>query len=120
MHEISLMENTLATALTQARNQGATHIHSLKMNVGQLSGVVPDALEFAFDIVAKGDPNEWGGSPAGSYYVISKQRVAYSSVSEVYMPWSIRYYGKYYIHGEPYYPGGEKLNSSTSGGCIRN
>lgn len=54
MHEISLMENTLATALTQARNQGATHIHSLKMNVGQLSGVVPDALEFAFDIVTKG------------------------------------------------------------------
>lgn len=28
-------------------------------------------------------------------------------------------YGKYYLHGEPYYPGGEKFISSVSGGCIR-
>jgi len=35
------------------------------------------------------------------------------------MPYSLHYYGKYYLHGEPYYPGGKKLISSVSGGCLR-
>lgn len=54
MYEVSLMENALAIALTQAKSQGAKQIHCLKMNVGELSGVVPEALEFAFDVVVRG------------------------------------------------------------------
>ncbi|MGF1478538.1 MAG: hydrogenase maturation nickel metallochaperone HypA [Cyanophyceae cyanobacterium] len=53
MHEVSLMKNALAIALTEAKNQGATQIHSLKINVGELSGVVPEALKFAFDVVVR-------------------------------------------------------------------
>jgi len=70
-------------------------------------------------ILRKGDPQEWGGTAAGLYKAISKNRSSFSVVSEVYMPWSVRFYGKYYIHGEPYYPGGEKLQTEASGGCIQ-
>ena len=54
MHEVSLMSNTLDIALAHAQQQGATKIHLIKMRVGALSGVVPDALEFAFDICTQG------------------------------------------------------------------
>ena len=70
-------------------------------------------------ILRKGDPQEWGGTAAGLNKAISKNRSSFSVVSEVYMPWSIHFYGKYYIHGEPYYPGGKKLETEASGGCIQ-
>jgi len=70
-------------------------------------------------ILRKGDPQEWGGTAAGLNKAISKNRSSFSVVSEVYMPWSIHFYGKYYIHGEPYYPGGKKLQTEASGGCIQ-
>lgn len=54
MHEVGIMERTLEIALEHAQNQGASKIHRLKMRVGALSGVVPEALKFAFDVVSEG------------------------------------------------------------------
>jgi hydrogenase nickel incorporation protein HypA/HybF len=54
MHEVSIMEQTLEIALNHAKQQQATQIHRIKMKVGTLSGVIPEALEFAFDVVTKG------------------------------------------------------------------
>ncbi len=71
------------------------------------------------DILTLGEREHWGGSAAGLYRIESGNKLSYSIVSEVYMPHALHYYGKYYLHGEPYYPGGEKLVSDFSGGCIR-
>lgn len=54
MHEISIIEETLAIALENAHQQDATQIHRLKMRIGEMSGVVPEALNFAFDVVVQG------------------------------------------------------------------
>ncbi|MBP0001680.1 MAG: hydrogenase maturation nickel metallochaperone HypA [Cyanobacteria bacterium SID2] len=54
MHEVGIMERTLEIALDRAQNSGASQIHHLKMRVGALSGVVPEALNFAFDVVTEG------------------------------------------------------------------
>ncbi|NET37831.1 MAG: hydrogenase maturation nickel metallochaperone HypA [Cyanothece sp. SIO1E1] len=54
MHEVSLMESAIAIALDHAAKYGAHKIHWLKLGVGELSGVVPEALEFAFDVVTQG------------------------------------------------------------------
>jgi hypothetical protein len=70
-------------------------------------------------ILTMGDPQGWGGSPVGLYKIMSGNKLSFSGISKVYMPYALRYYGKYYLHGEPFYPGGEKLVSSVSGGCIR-
>ncbi|MCK4781440.1 L,D-transpeptidase family protein [Candidatus Parcubacteria bacterium] len=70
-------------------------------------------------ILTKGDPQSWGGSAAGLYKIMSGNKSSFSIVSDVYMPYALRYYGKYYLHGEPYYSWGEKLISSVSGGCLR-
>lgn len=76
-------------------------------------------LEREFPVLTKGDPQGWGGSAVGLYKILSGRKLSFSIISDVYMPHALYYYGKYYIHGEPYYPGGEKLASDVSGGCIR-
>ncbi len=58
VHEVSLMQDTVIIATRQAREAGAQRIHRIMMRVGALSGAVPESLEFAFDIVAKGTPAE--------------------------------------------------------------
>jgi len=50
------MQSTLDIALEWAGRQGADRIHKLGMRVGALSGVVPDALEFAFEVLREGTP----------------------------------------------------------------
>ncbi len=54
MHEVGLMENALAIALDYASREQATRIHQIALRVGDLSGVEPDALRFAFDVVTQG------------------------------------------------------------------
>lgn len=54
MHEVSLMQITLDIAFDQAAQQGAQKIHWIKLRVGELSGVIPEALALAFEIVTAG------------------------------------------------------------------
>lgn len=53
MHEVSLMESVIALAAQRAKQQHAETIHRICLDVGAASGVVPEALEFAFEIVAQ-------------------------------------------------------------------
>ncbi|MBE9048652.1 hydrogenase maturation nickel metallochaperone HypA [Pleurocapsales cyanobacterium LEGE 10410] len=54
MHEVSMMQNTLDIAIAQARQNNAAQIDLLTMNIGELSGVIPEALEFAFEVLRWG------------------------------------------------------------------
>ena len=54
MHELSIMKNALDLALEQAEQAGATRIRAVRLRVGALSGVVPDALQFAFGALSQG------------------------------------------------------------------
>lgn len=54
MHEVSLMQSTLNIALAQAKGANAAKIDFLTMEIGDLSGVMPEALEFAFEVLRLG------------------------------------------------------------------
>lgn len=54
MHEVGIMQNAIQMAETQARESRAARIHVLRLRVGAMSGVVPEALEFAFETVSRG------------------------------------------------------------------
>lgn len=56
MHEVSIMQCVFEIALTHLRREKATHICRLQLRVGALSGVVPAALEFAFDALKANTP----------------------------------------------------------------
>jgi len=48
------MQGAVDQALEQAQLAGAVRVHVLRLRVGALSGVVPDALEFACEAVTRG------------------------------------------------------------------
>ena len=78
-----------------------------------------DGEKHEFSVLASGDFETWNGTPSGLYNLISKEGLRFSTESEVYMPFSMRLYGKYLIHGEAYYPSGVPYTSAVSGGCVR-
>ncbi len=54
MHEISIMQGTLDLALETAKASAAKKIHCLRLRVGAMTGVVPEALQFAFEVLSEG------------------------------------------------------------------
>jgi hydrogenase nickel incorporation protein HypA/HybF len=54
MHELSLMEVVRDQALAAALADGASRITAIRLQVGQQSGVEPEALRFAFPVVMAG------------------------------------------------------------------
>jgi len=52
------MQSALSQALEEARKAGAGRVHEIRLRIGVLSGVVPEALQFAFEALADGTPAE--------------------------------------------------------------
>ena len=54
MHELSLTISLIEIAEEHARRENATVITSVTMEIGVLSGVMPEAVEFAFEACSQG------------------------------------------------------------------
>jgi hydrogenase nickel incorporation protein HypA/HybF len=53
MHEVSLMEEAVRVAVEAARESGGSRILKLRLRIGTMSGVVPEAMRFAFDVICR-------------------------------------------------------------------
>lgn len=53
MHELSLTQNLIEIAEEHARREEATVIKSMTLEIGALSGVIAEAVEFAFEACTK-------------------------------------------------------------------
>ncbi len=51
MHEVGIMQSALMIASEQARASGATYIHQVRLRIGKMTGVVPEALHQAFAVL---------------------------------------------------------------------
>jgi hydrogenase nickel incorporation protein HypA/HybF len=54
MHEISIAESILQIAEAKAREQNARSIQRIKLRLGSFTTIVPEALQFAFEIARVG------------------------------------------------------------------
>ena len=54
MHELSLTQNIVDLAIEHAARENAARVLSITLEIGALSGVVAEAVEFAFDVCSKG------------------------------------------------------------------
>lgn len=70
-------------------------------------------------ILSQGKPRSYYETIGGSYISNYKKDLHFSSIGQVFMPYSVHVFGNYFIHGVPYYPDGTKVSSSYSGGCVR-
>lgn len=53
MHELSIAVNLVDAVAKQAEREGSDRVHAVFVRIGALSGVVREALEFAFDVAAQ-------------------------------------------------------------------
>jgi len=51
MHEVSIMAEAVRLAVESAQAAGARRITGMRLRVGKLSGAVPEAMSFAWDVV---------------------------------------------------------------------
>ncbi len=56
MHELGIAQQTLDMAVAETRRQGASRVLALRLRIGDLSGVVPEALQFALETIVEGTP----------------------------------------------------------------
>lgn len=54
MHEFGIMQGVLNSALERAAQADAKQIHLIRLRVGRLAGVIPEAMHFAHDVVCEG------------------------------------------------------------------
>ncbi len=72
-----------------------------------------------YPILTKGRPGTPYETPAGFYNILSKEVDHFNTDEQVHMPYSMQFYGNYFIHGWPTYVDGSPVPTTYSGGCIR-
>ncbi len=70
-------------------------------------------------VLHKGPSNLWFQSPTNYFNVGVKYKLLKSGIVNVYMPYSVQIHQDFFVHGIPYFPNGERVNSQYSGGCLR-
>jgi hypothetical protein len=78
-----------------------------------------DTVLRTLPLLSKGKPGSYYETIGGAYVNDYKTPLHFSSIGHVYMPYSVHLFGNYFIHGIPYYPNGDPVSSTYSGGCIR-
>jgi D-alanyl-D-alanine endopeptidase (penicillin-binding protein 7) len=71
------------------------------------------------DILSKGKRGSRWETPTGLYKIETQEEDHFSSIGEVHMPYSMQFFGNFFVHGWPYYPDGTPVPEGYSGGCIR-
>lgn len=54
MHEVSIIQSVIEIVTKQALENKLTKINKVSLRIGELSGVMPESLEFAFNSCIKG------------------------------------------------------------------
>lgn len=78
-----------------------------------------DYIIASFPIDAKAKEGAYWQTPIGEFEVLHKEELHYSTLFDVWMPYSIHFEGNFFIHGQSYFPNGEVGTSPYTGGCIR-
>lgn len=54
MHEVAITQSMIEICETTALRQGSARVRGLTVEIGELSGVVPEAVEFCFEACSRG------------------------------------------------------------------
>jgi hypothetical protein len=73
----------------------------------------------SFPILSRGREGTFWETPTGKYTIQTKEQKHFSSIGGTWMPYSMQFYGNFFIHGWPIRPDGAPVPKGYSGGCIR-
>jgi hydrogenase nickel incorporation protein HypA/HybF len=58
MHELSIAMSMVEMATEEAARRGGVHVSAIHLKLGELSGVVKEALLFSYEVACEGTPLE--------------------------------------------------------------
>lgn len=105
---------TIADAVPQSGKFIAADLVHMQLYLYQDGSVAAQ-----YPILTKGRPGTPYETPGGMYSVLTKEVTHRNKGEGVDMPYSMQFYGNYFIHGWPTYLDGTPVASTYSGGCIR-
>jgi D-alanyl-D-alanine carboxypeptidase len=105
---------TIADAVPETGKFIAADLANMQLTLYQDGKAIAE-----YTILTKGKPGSPYETPAGFYTALTREASHLNSREGVYMPYSMQFYGNYFIHGWPYYTDGTPVASTYSGGCIR-
>jgi D-alanyl-D-alanine endopeptidase (penicillin-binding protein 7) len=108
----------VADALRRYKTEKKDFVH-IDLSAKRLALLREGEVETELAILTTGKPGSWWDTPSGSYTALSKEANHFSSIGHVWMPWSVQFYGNFFIHGWPHYEGGTPVPQGYSGGCVR-
>ena len=124
LKELQKYEETLST-----RSIGTASIDTLSLAHEKMVGADLTNMKLylyengyavkTIDILSKGKRGSQWETPTGLYKIETKEQDHFSSIGEVHMPYSMQFFGNFFVHGWPYYPDGTPVAPGFSGGCIR-
>lgn len=53
MHELAIVEGILDAVIPEVKKYNVKNVLSIKLKIGELSGVVPESVQYYFDIAAR-------------------------------------------------------------------
>lgn len=58
MHELPITQSIVRISVEEAEKHNAKKVNEIKIKVGELSGLVPECIQYYFDILSKGTLSE--------------------------------------------------------------
>ncbi len=92
---------------------------AVDLNAMELSLFQDGVHEKTFPVLSRGRVGTAWETPTGKYTIQSKEPKHLSSIGGTWMPYSMQFYGNFFIHGWPTYQNGVNVPVGYSGGCIR-
>ena len=56
MHEMSIAQSLIEIIEEEMKKHDAKYLRSVRLNIGQLSAVVPESLSFCFEVITSDTP----------------------------------------------------------------
>jgi D-alanyl-D-alanine endopeptidase (penicillin-binding protein 7) len=118
-YEQTLATRTIGTASIETLSAAHDRLIAADLSAMKLYLFENGHATATLDILSKGKRGSRWETPTGLYKVQTKEFEHFSSIGEVFMPFSMQFFGNFFIHGWPYYPDGSPVPEGYSGGCIR-
>lgn len=58
LHELTIIDNIIRICVDEAKKHKVSKILEIKIKIGELSGMVPEYIQYYFDIISKGTAAE--------------------------------------------------------------
>ena len=118
-YEAGLSTRTIGTASIDTLAQAHERMIAADLSAMKLYLFENGRATATIDILSKGKRGSRWETPTGLYKIETKEENHFSSIGKVDMPYSMQFFGNFFVHGWPTYPGGEPVPEGYSGGCIR-